>query len=131
MLEHFGHHDQATAMTAGRSEGAGVLPAGELAAEAVVIPRQVDPNESHPYLQRDIVRKLKDSIPGFTSRSFQAIVWKYGLRNDKKYVWEAKNYTGIFQWSGDTLAFIKRLSPADIENARREYSQHLRNRKST
>ncbi len=43
----------------------GVLPTSELAAEAVVIPCQVDPNESHPYLQRDIVYKLKDSIPGF------------------------------------------------------------------
>jgi EC042_2821-lke REase/Protein of unknown function (DUF3644) len=104
----------------------GVTQAGDPAIEGQVIPRMVDPNESHPYLQRDIVDRLKEIIPNFTSRSFQAVVWKYGLRNEKKYVWEAKNYTGIFQWSGDTLAFIKRLKPAEIEAARVEYSQYLR-----
>jgi EC042_2821-lke REase/Protein of unknown function (DUF3644) len=108
----------------------GVVPAGELEAEAVVIPRQVDPNESHPYLQKDVVRKMKDLHPNFTTRSFQAIVWKYGLRNDKRYVWVAKNFKGIFQWSGDTLAFIKRLKPTEIENARKEYSKHLRDLKT-
>jgi EC042_2821-lke REase/Protein of unknown function (DUF3644) len=98
----------------------GVAPVGELAAEGVVIPRQVDPNESHPYLQKDIVRKVQESLPGFTSRSFQAVVWKYGLRHDKRYVWEAKKYKGIFQWSGDTEGYpklsLKKRSPIAARN---------------
>jgi EC042_2821-lke REase len=106
----------------------GVVPADESADEPLVIARSVDPNESHPYLQRDVVEKFKSSMSGFTSRTFQAIVWKYGLRDDRRYCWEAKKYKGIFQWSGDTLAFIKRLTEEEIAVARREYSQHLSSR---
>jgi hypothetical protein len=90
----------------------GVVPAGDQTAEGVVIPRQVDPNESHPYLQKDVVLKMKDLFPGFTTYSFQAIIWKHGLRDEKRYCWQAKNFKGMYQWSGDVLAFIKRLKPA-------------------
>jgi hypothetical protein len=104
----------------------GVVAAGETLDEAIVIPRAVDPNESHPYLQKDIVREV--SIPGFNSRSFQAVAWKYGLRDDKRFVWKSTKYSGFCQWSGETLHFIGKLKPDDIETARREYSEYQRQR---
>ena len=106
----------------------GVKTAGEGPDEAIVIPRQIDPNLSHPYLMKDILKEL-GSIPGLNSWGFQAVVWKYNLRGDKKYVWKSKNYEGYYQWSGDALSFIRKLTPADIETARKEYSQHKRERR--
>ena len=109
----------------------GVKAAGENPDDAIVIPRSVDPNDSHPYLQKDILRALDSSIPGFNSRSFQAVVWKYALRNDKRFVWKSKKYEGYCQWSGETLSFIRGLKPHDIEVARQEYSAYQRLRKGT
>ena len=106
----------------------GVKTAGEGPDEAIVIPRQIDPNLSHPYLMKDILKEL-GSIPGLNSWGFQAVVWKYNLRGDKKYVWKSKNYEGYYQWSGDALSFIRKLTPAEIETARKEYSQHKRERR--
>jgi EC042_2821-lke REase/Protein of unknown function (DUF3644) len=106
----------------------GVAAAGERPEDAVVIPRNVDPNESHPYLQKDILRELS-SIPGFNSWSFQAVVWKYELRGDKRFVWRSKKYQGYYQWSGGTLSFIRKLKPNEILLARDDYSKFQRQRR--
>ena len=59
-------------------------------AAATIIRRQ-DPNESHPLRQMDVVSRI-DELHGrpFTSRTFQTIVWKYGLKTQRQYCWAAK-----------------------------------------
>jgi len=128
-LTEFQVHLVSTKKIANADITVGVHAAGEKPEDAIVIARSVDPNDSHPYLQKDILRELA-SIPGFNSRSFQAVVWMYALREDKRFVWRSKNYEGYYQWSGQTLSFIRQLSPQEIATARREYSAHQSQRKT-
>ena len=78
--------------------------------------RKQDPNVTHPLRQRDIVGKkaikaIADKLKSlggkpFTSHVFQAIVWRYGLKQKPQYCWRAKE--GILvKYSNDILLFLE------------------------
>jgi hypothetical protein len=87
----------------------------------LAIIRRVDPNISHPLRQLEILRDI-ESLHGqrFTSHTFQAIAWKYKLKQQPQYCWQA---TGglLTRYSQDVIAFIRRLTKADLEGALSDY----------
>lgn len=98
----------------------------EAEAGPLAIIRRVDPNISHPLRQTDILKEV-DALHGqrFTSYTFQAIAWKYELKGQPQYCWQA---TGgmLTRYSQDVVAFIKRLTRADLEAALTDYRAHQR-----
>jgi hypothetical protein len=91
-----------------------------------------DPNFTHPLRQKDIVdqkdvRGKVQTLHGsrFTSYMFQAIVWKYDLKNKPQYCWQDKE-SGLVKYSNDVVAFMKRITAADLEATLTDYRHHLR-----
>lgn len=94
-----------------------------------------DPNITHPLRQIDIAGK-KD-VPGkieslhgkpFTSHTFQAIVWKYNLKSNQQYCWQAKEGV-LTKYSNDIVTFIKNLTSEDVDSALGDYRKHMRSRR--
>lgn len=102
----------------------GIEGAGETEGPLAVIRRQ-DPNITHPLRQKDVLERVLDlHSRRFTSYVFQALVWKYDLKEKPQYCWKAKE--GILtRYSNDLVPFINRLSPEEVENAMQEYRRHL------
>lgn len=100
----------------------------------LVVTRTMDPNVTHPLRQRDVVEKV-GSLHGkpFSSHVFQAVAWKHGLKGKLEFCWRAKEGV-LTRYSHDVVAWLQRLSSADIENALIDYQKHLsitRKRKSS
>jgi hypothetical protein len=98
---------------------------GQDGVEPLVIERRVDPNISHPFRQKDIIEKIGPEIMGikFSPHTFQAIVWKYEIRNKPHLCWRS-NRGEITRYSGEVTAFLKKLTKDEIEAAIREYKDH-------
>jgi hypothetical protein len=98
----------------------------EAAAGPLAIIRRVDPNISHPLRQTDILKEVGELYgKRFTSHCFQAIAWKYELKRQPQYCWQATG--GILtRYSQDVVAFVKRLTRADLEAALKDYRSHQR-----
>ena len=81
-----------------------------------------DPNKAYPFREKDILarRIVVDGIE-IGQRAFRAVVWKYGLKADPRYCWEAAEGC-LTKYSSQVLVFIQALSSEDIERAKREYS---------
>ncbi len=94
------------------------------------VERRVDPNKSHPESQKTIVKKIGSSLKGvkFSEYVFQAIVWKYDIKNKEHLCWRATNGTMI-AYSTEVISFIKGLTKGEVEDARKAYREHLRLRK--
>jgi hypothetical protein len=92
----------------------------------LIVTRTQDPNVTHPVRQTDIVGSI-DTLHGqaFTAHTFQAIVRKYNLKDERKYCWKASEGV-LTRYSHDVTAFIKRLSAADVDAALTDYRQFLR-----
>ncbi|MEJ2314788.1 MAG: DUF3644 domain-containing protein [Nitrospirota bacterium] len=92
----------------------------------LAIVKTQDPNITHPLRQKDIVDTIA-SLHGFnfTSHVFQAIVWKYNLKEKAEYCWQAEEGV-LTKYSRDVIAWVKRLTKADIEDALKDYKSHLR-----
>jgi len=92
----------------------------------LAIIRRVDPNISHPLRQKDILKEV-ETLHGqrFTSHTFQAIAWKYDLKRQPQYCWQA---TGglLTRYSQDVVALIKKLTKADLEATLTDYRSHQR-----
>lgn len=99
--------------------------------DPLIIERRVDPNVSHPMRRKDIIDKIGDELNGirFTTRTFEAIVWKYGIKDKSHLCWRS-GFGGVTQYSAELPAFLKGLSKDDIELAINEYREYLRRRKS-
>jgi hypothetical protein len=105
----------------------GVDKAADVAGPLAIVKIQ-DPNISHPLRQKDVVGKISDlNANGFSPYTFQAINWKYRLKENSQYCWRAKEGC-LVKYSNDIITFIIRLTEGDIENALREYREHLRAR---
>ncbi len=92
--------------------------------------RRQDPNQSHPLRQKEVL----ETIPTlhdihFTSYTFQAIVWKYSLRENAQYCWMA-NEGVLTRYSQDIITFIKSLSANDKDSAVNSYREHMRLRRT-
>lgn len=91
-----------------------------------VVYRRQDPNQSHPFRQKDVLAKIERAgDKKLTSYVFQAIVWKYQLKSNSKYCWTAKE--GILtRYSSETVILIQKLSAGDVEEAVTEYRDRCR-----
>jgi hypothetical protein len=88
-----------------------------------LVSRRLDPNRSHPYGQKGILEKLANDGVSISTHTFQALVWKYDLRNEQRYCW-VEDETQMKKWSADVVALIKSYSQADIDLALKEYVEH-------
>ena len=95
----------------------------------VIIERRVDPNISHTKNQKTILAEIGDTIQNvkFTPYTFQAIVWKYEIKNKPHLCWRAIN-GALTMYSADVIPFIRSLSTSDIEAALAEYREQQRQR---
>lgn len=87
-----------------------------------------DPNITHPLRQKDVVSKIRnlDGKP-FTPFVFQGILWKYNLKENLQYCWKASEGV-LTKYSNDVVAFINRLTIAEIELALKDYKTFMRSR---
>lgn len=93
------------------------------------IERPVDPNQSHPLRQKDIVGEIHKILgQRFSSYTFQAIIWKYQIKQQRQYSWIAEE--GILnKYSRDLIVFIRNLTKSDIEMSLKEYGDYRRARR--
>jgi hypothetical protein len=105
----------------------GIQGNGDASAGPLVITKAVDPNVSHPLRTKEVVEAV-GTLHGqkFTTGTFQAIAWKYGIKSKPNFCWKSSRGE-LVKYSHDTVAFIKRLTSGDIELAKNEYKE--RNRK--
>lgn len=109
----------------------GVQPTGD-ESTPIYIEKRIDPNISHPENQTSIMQKVGSEINGvrFGTYQFQAIVWKYNIRDKPHLCWHTGN-GAMTRYSPEVITFIKKLSQADMETATRDYRTDLRHRKKT
>jgi hypothetical protein len=88
----------------------------------LVVERTLDPNVSHPLRQKEVLQRIT-SLHGhpFTAHTFQAIVWKYGLKDIRQYCWKATEGV-LTKYSNDVVPFIQRLTEADVTAALTDYN---------
>lgn len=92
----------------------------------LAIVRTVDPNLSHPLRQKEVVAQIAD-LHGirFSPHVFQAIVWKYKLKEDPVYCWRATEGV-LTKYSNDVVPRIRQLTKSDVEAALADYRAHCR-----
>ena len=94
-----------------------------------VVVRRQDPNQSHPFRQKDILARIEETgDKKLTSYVFQAIVWKYKLKTDIKYCWSASEGV-LTRYSSATMKLIRTLSATEVEDAVAAYQDHCRKRR--
>jgi hypothetical protein len=100
-------------------------------AAPVIVTRKVDPNLSHPYLLKDVIKKLKPYHAGkLTSYVFQAAAFQYSLRDDGAMCWK-NEASGTVQWSPEVVARVGKLSSEELDEAKRSYRAMLRAKSRT
>ncbi len=92
--------------------------------DLLIVERRMDPNDTHPMRQKDIVAKIGSETSGvrFSTHTFQAIVWKYDIRSKPHLCWRSA-VGGSPQYSPEVVSFIRKLSKSEIEMALQEYRQ--------
>ena len=99
--------------------------------DRLVIEKRVDPNVSHPMRQKEVLAEVGGELVGlkFTSHTFQAVVWKYDIKNKPHMCWRSD--TGeLTRYSADILALLRNLTEEDIQTALRGYRQLRRKKRS-
>jgi hypothetical protein len=92
----------------------------------LVITKIRDPNTAFPNRQKEILQRIgKLHGKPFTAHAFQAICYKYGLKNDAAYCWKSV-VGGLTTYSNETIQKIKSLSPQDVEAAVEFYSKRFK-----
>ncbi|MCL1898931.1 MAG: DUF3644 domain-containing protein [Promicromonosporaceae bacterium] len=91
-------------------------------ADAKVVVRKTDPNQTHPFSMSDLLAKANERRTGraLNSRDFTVICWKQKLRDQPRYAWKHSNGAS-WVWSGDALNLFVNTSEADFDAMRREY----------
>ncbi len=92
----------------------------------LAISRIQDPNRPHPLRQTEILEQI-DMLHDrrFTSYTFQAIVWKYNIKERRQYCWRASEGV-LIKYSNDIITFIRNLTAADLQAALTDYREHQR-----
>lgn len=88
--------------------------------------RTQDPNVTHPLRQKEILEQV-GALHGrnFTSYVFQAIVWKHKIKTRPQYCWQAREGV-LTKYSNDIVAFVKRLTAADLKAALQDYRADMK-----
>lgn len=101
---------------------------GETTSDPVLVNKVLDPNRSHPYRRKEALERIGNGAGGsFNSRSFDAVVWRFGLR-DKKHLCWVDETTGLTKWSPEVVTIIKRMSATEIQEARSAYTRFQKSR---
>lgn len=91
-----------------------------------VIERRIDPNTTHPMRQKEVVAAIGTLFGrAFTSYIFQAILWKYDLKQQAQYCWAAREGV-LVRYSREIVQFIRQLSGQEVDTAVADYRHHLR-----
>jgi hypothetical protein len=98
----------------------------------LLVSKKVDPNISHPLLRMDIISRIGDKLRGikFTTYTFEAIVWKYDIKNEPRFSWRSERGSTTTHYSNDLIPRLKQLSKTEITQALTDYRNHLRSRQS-
>jgi len=94
-------------------------------ADPVIIARRVDPNISHPYRRKDILARLAQRGCMLGPYGFDAAVRHFKLRDDPTYCWR-DSATNLTKWSSETTAYLLRLTPQQIQEAKTAYRDNQR-----
>jgi hypothetical protein len=109
-------------------EKADVVVGVQKAAEGIgpLVVTRMDPNLSHPLLTNDAISNI-GSLNGktCTSGTFQAIVWKFDLKNKPEFCWRAAE-NRLTKYSNDIVSYIQRLSTDQVELAIKDYRNFLK-----
>lgn len=101
----------------------------ESGAGPLAVVRTQDPNTTHPLRQMDIVESIQElNERKFTQRTFQAIAWKFSLKDEQRFCWKASEGV-LVRYSHDVVQFIRNRSRADVDSALEGYKEHLRLRR--
>lgn len=97
----------------------------------LTIVRTQDPNTSHPLRQKEILEKIVE-LHGkrFTSHTFQAIMWKYGIKEKPQYCWMSSRGALTF-YSNEILHFIRKKTWAEVSEACKDYQEFLNSKRNT
>ena len=95
--------------------------------------KKVNPDDSYPFFQTDIIgsksqEKHRNLEKILNQHSFQAIVWKNGLKRQEKYCWQS-NKGGSPRYSHAIIPFLNNLKDEAIEQAKQDYQVFLRDKK--
>ena len=93
--------------------------------------RRQDPNQSHPLRKMDILNRI-DELYGqqFSQYTFQAIIWKYQIKENPQYCWEATEGV-LTRYSNDVVTFIRRLTESEVKESLHDYREHMRSIRKT
>jgi hypothetical protein len=100
--------------------------------DPLIIEKRVDPNISHPMRQKEVIAKIGSELAGvkFTTYTFQAIVWKYDIKNKPHLYWRSD--TGeLTRYSAEIPAFLNRLSKDEIESALFDYKENQKRKRKS
>ena len=97
----------------------------ETETDPVIVTRPVDPNISHPFRRKDVLKKLDESGSSIGAYEFDACVRHYELWGDPRYCWRDKD-TNLTKWSPETVAYLRRLTSAQIEEGKAGYQERRR-----
>ena len=96
----------------------------------LLIQKLIDPNVTHPLRQKEVLAKIGPNLHGiiFNSFTFQAIVWKFKLKDNDEYCWRARE--GILtKYSNDLIQFIEKLSQKELSNILSDYRKHRKHKR--
>lgn len=93
----------------------------------LAILRTVDPNITHPLRMREVLEKSAEKGKVINTHVFQAIAWKFKLKEDLKFCWRSKDGV-LTRYSSEMVGFLVNLTLEDISRARSEYNRHLASR---
>jgi hypothetical protein len=99
---------------------------GDAPASSHVLIKPINPDDSHPFYQKDIVGDLKNSrhkklTVDLNTNDFQALLWKYDLKKKSEYCWVSTK-GGSPRYSQSVINFINELTKAEILSAKAEYN---------
>lgn len=122
-------HMQSTKKISSSDITVGVTGETEDAGGVIAIERKVDPNISHPLRQQDVLEQVEE-LHGrrFTSYVFQAIIWKYDIKQKPHLCWIAKEGV-LTKYSREIVSFIRKLSPTEMNEALDEYREYMRSKR--
>ena len=94
---------------------------GEEGSNPVILTTRLDPNRSHPLLQKDVVARVAD-VPWLNSYAVQAIVWDRGLKTDPRYCWVDARLSQC-KYSEEAVAVIRRVTETEVTEIRARYGR--------
>lgn len=82
------------------------------ASDSVIIPN-LDLNKDYPYIQKQLAEEL-----GIRPYDVQLLIWKYGLKNDKKYSIsvETSQSAKVYKYTKYAYEFLKEVLENNIDN---------------